>query len=529
MRVLVRAQGALCLSDWAEKSDLLETSDRLLARQRVSTEKETANMGKSQSKLVEYDTPVYWQMKKVYGQKCMQDMGKLIKYHGFPKEGTLSVKRLKAVKESVEEGSERQKGCCVKHMCEKCEQTVNCWIEEADRRERRAMQKELAGRREEKKVEKCEEKVNASHRSTNNSDISVSKHAPPPYPHYPVAELQAMKMDPDLDCSPPKRPTAPWAEPEWRRETEEEPEIIPETPNEEIEEEIVRRATPTKKRKTRQIVKEENVSVTAPMLEVSGPEGPIMVFRPWTVTDMREAMAHLPSPDEAGDKFSTELVTFCQEFSPTVHELRRLLAVKLGATSWHKVSGKLQKEDCELGHRDNADYRRAVEELAEAIKIAFPARVDTAKIGNCCQSRDESVQDYYNRLYLIFNKHSRLEEPDERGNQPDTWECHLRSWFLNGLRPEIVQAVKTSYIEWKSGRLSAVLAHALHAEEIQTVKKERVKAKTDREWQLAVVQAVSKPGGYSAQRNQQAKGGRGKRPGGRYPSETERNYERWGC
>lgn len=126
MRVLVRAQGALCLSDWAEKSDLLETSDRLLARQRVSTEKETANMGKSQSKLVEYDTPVYWQMKKVYGQKCMQDMGKLIKYHGFPKEGTLSVKRLKAVKESVEEESERQKGCCVKHMCEKCEQTVNC-------------------------------------------------------------------------------------------------------------------------------------------------------------------------------------------------------------------------------------------------------------------------------------------------------------------------------------------------------------------------------------------------------------------
>ncbi|XP_042584307.1 uncharacterized protein LOC122138010 [Cyprinus carpio] len=270
------------------------------------------------------------------------------------------------------------------------------------------------------------------------------------------------------------------------------------------------------------------------MLEVSGPEGPIMVFRPWTVTDMREAMAHLPSPDEAGDKFSTELVTFCQEFSPTVHELRRLLAVKLGATSWHKVSGKLQKEDCrrehcEWGHRDNADYRRAVEELAEAIKTAFPARVDTAKIGNCCQSRDESVQDYYNRLYLIFNKHSGLEEPDERGNQPDTWECHLRSWFLNGLRPEIAQAVKTSYIEWKSGRLSAVLAHALHAEEIQTAKKERAKAKTDREWQLAVVQAVSKPGGYSAQRNQQAKGGRGKRPGGRYPSETERNYERWGC
>ncbi|XP_059415289.1 uncharacterized protein LOC132151098 [Carassius carassius] len=212
--------------------------------------------------------------------------------------------------------------------------------------------------------------------------------------------MQAVKMDPDLDCSPPRRPTAPWADPEWRQETEEEPEISPETPNEEIEEEIVRRAPPAKKRKSRQTAKKENVSITAPLIEVLGPDGPVMVFRPWTMIDMKEAMAHLPSPYEAGDKFSTELVTFCQEFSPTVHELRRLLAVKLGATSWHKVSGELQKEDCRREH------------------------------------------------------------------------C-----------------------EWKSGWLSAVLAHALHAEEMQTAKKERVKAKTNREWQLTLVQAVSKPEG----------------------------------
>ncbi len=108
------------------------------------------------------------------------------------------------------------------------------------------------------------------------------------------------------------------------------------------------------------------------------------------------------------------------------------------------------------------------------------------------------------------------------GNRPETWECHLRSWFLNGLRPENVQAVKTSYIEWKNERLSAVLAHALHAEELQTAKKERVKAKTDKDLQLALVQAVSKPGGFSVQRNQQKGGRRGKRQGGR-------NFEKQGC
>ncbi len=270
--------------------------------------------------------------------------------------------------------------------------------------------KELAYRDDKKKEnEKCEEKVTASHKPTNRSDVSVFKHAPPPYYHYPVVELRALKVDPDLDCSPPKRPTAP-------QEEEEDPEAIPDTPNREVEEGRVLVAPPTKKIKTRQAVKEENVSIMAPMIEVSGPDGPMMVFRPWTVNDMKEAMAHLPSPEEAGDRFSTELVTFCKEFSPTVHELRRLLAVKLGASSWQKVSGRLQREDCrrehsDWEHRHNLEYRTAVEELAGGIRTSFPARVDTSKIGNCFQSREESVQDYYHHLYEVFNKHSGLDEP----------------------------------------------------------------------------------------------------------------------
>ncbi len=58
-------------------------------------------MGMSQSKLVKYDTPVYYQMKKYYGQKCMQDIEKLIKHHDFPEEGTLNLTKLKVVRDSV--------------------------------------------------------------------------------------------------------------------------------------------------------------------------------------------------------------------------------------------------------------------------------------------------------------------------------------------------------------------------------------------------------------------------------------------
>ncbi|KAL1256497.1 hypothetical protein QQF64_012042 [Cirrhinus molitorella] len=91
--------------------------------------------------------------------------------------------------------------------------------------------------------EKCKEKVNASHSITNLSDVCVSKHAPPPYHHYPVAEMQALKADPDLDCSPPRRPTATARNSstanraasgrgsieKWPDMTEEDPDVIPET------------------------------------------------------------------------------------------------------------------------------------------------------------------------------------------------------------------------------------------------------------------------------------------------------------
>ncbi len=98
----------------------------------------------SQSKLVKYDTPVYYQMKKHYGQKCMQDIEKLIKHHDFPKEGTLSLTKLKVVRDSVEQSSDKQPGCCckcVKHVCKRCEQTVDCWLKEADKREKKQVQK----------------------------------------------------------------------------------------------------------------------------------------------------------------------------------------------------------------------------------------------------------------------------------------------------------------------------------------------------------------------------------------------------
>ncbi len=46
-------------------------------------------MGISQSKFVKYDTPVYYQMKKHYGQKCMQDIEKINQASWFSRRGNI--------------------------------------------------------------------------------------------------------------------------------------------------------------------------------------------------------------------------------------------------------------------------------------------------------------------------------------------------------------------------------------------------------------------------------------------------------
>ena len=146
----------------------------------------------------------------------MIDIQKLIKYHDFPEAGTLSKIRLNVVEESVEKNKGKQRGCCVcvKHVCNNCERTIMCWVEEADRRERKQMQKELAFNAENVV---CVKTVSPEQNATNKQNECVSPHvteeatAPPPAyntNHYPVAEISALRLDLDLDRSRTPQRTA---------------------------------------------------------------------------------------------------------------------------------------------------------------------------------------------------------------------------------------------------------------------------------------------------------------------------------
>ncbi|XDV19529.1 hypothetical protein PO909_024985 [Leuciscus waleckii] len=223
----------------------------------------------------------------------------------------------------------------------------------------------------------CEKHATPAPTNERNVCVCVFPHvsapsaptAPPAYAgpqHYPERELAALKLDQDLDRSPPKQPKIETAaEPESESEQEEkkkaktekrprqpvkrkmtakrarpvqieseedtEDDAIYDTPNDE------QTSNAKKQMVLRSKVKSEPHSFTVPMVEVAGTDGAMMVHRPWNGTDLKECMAGLPNPEDAGDRFAGELIKFCQEFSPTTQELKRLVGMKLGAAKWQMV------------------------------------------------------------------------------------------------------------------------------------------------------------------------------------------------
>lgn len=71
--------------------------------------------------------------------------------------------------------------------------------------------------------------------------------------------------------------------------------------------------------------------------KLQDPKDQSWCFHPWSVKDLKEAVTHLPHPKVSRDKFAAELLVFCQEFRPTMQDVKCLLMLKLGAKDWQKV------------------------------------------------------------------------------------------------------------------------------------------------------------------------------------------------
>ena len=85
----------------------------------------------------------------------------------------------------------------------------------------------------------------------------------------------------------------------------------------------------------------------------------------------------------SGTAFAVQFEVFCREFMPTVSEIRRLLMKKLGPTDFAKIcrhcGGDLRLTSPDWDDAVNAAYINALNTLLNALRTAFPNKIDIAR------------------------------------------------------------------------------------------------------------------------------------------------------
>lgn len=158
---------------------------------------------------------------------------------------------------------------------------------------------------------------------------------------------------------------------------------------------------------------------------------------------------------------------FCQQYSPTLPEVRILLSKHLKPGEFAKIRTKTEGDqrprEADWNHADNAGYRNAVTDLCAAMREAFPRAVDISIIDATVQRTGEAPSDYIIRLQTVFDENSGVTRPaDYPGPLISTYEAHLKTYFIKGLQPYIKKGVMATCILPDINRLSEIINHAQH-------------------------------------------------------------------
>ncbi|XP_030018481.1 uncharacterized protein LOC115438785 isoform X1 [Sphaeramia orbicularis] len=447
---------------------------------------------------VDREAPIPKMMSKKYGEIVLDCADYWVSMGIFPKTGTLSIQKLNEMKEKLEkqwEAKKKDKRIKVRDykQWESCSKCVGMWLEEAECRDRRKNGKQLAG---------VGDEGGAVIGRTDNAS------APPPLYNTllsppPCVSVQAAKVDPDLDVCPPRRPINPHPLQVFSIDTSHpvptprapragvlpsSPLRMPDSTDPALMGGAADESLTSKTRSGRAYHHEGGPAGPStsqmPMVEVSGPDGPILVFRPWTFADLKENAAFLPNPVDDGAKFATELRTFCQEHRPTGVELRRLLGGKMGPSDLAKIRDKIPRDDLrvqqtEWAHAENAVYREAVEKLCTALTEVFPSRGSLTALRALKQRPDEAVEDFVCRAEEEFTKNSGLARPSPLGDSAGPWEKLLCQTMMDGFLKDIGTVIRSHYVGMAQVcRLEELVRHAHHA---QDVVRQRQKDRDDKQ------------------------------------------------
>ncbi|KAJ1168883.1 hypothetical protein NDU88_000795 [Pleurodeles waltl] len=211
-----------------------------------------------------------------------------------------------------------------------------------------------------------------------------------------------------------------------------------------------------------------------PMRETAGGK---LIHVPWHRSDIQSFTDDFPKLREKPIEWYQQTDRFVKLAKCLWEDLNTLFEIVVPADLWEDCKRAVGWPTSERERdRDTGAPSPMVMSLyykvIEHLKTKVAAKnVDWQKIDRTAQEAKESIHGYYERLLKAFKNYSGTETIEAKDM------LHFVFRFVEGLRPEISQMIKTHLICWQSKPIDEVLNYAKYCSDEIEVKQKRVKEK----------------------------------------------------
>ncbi|KAJ1124960.1 hypothetical protein NDU88_003403 [Pleurodeles waltl] len=211
-----------------------------------------------------------------------------------------------------------------------------------------------------------------------------------------------------------------------------------------------------------------------PMRETAGGK---LIHVPWHRSDIQSFTDDFPKLREKPIEWYQQTDRFVKLAKCLWEDLNTLFEIVVPADLWEDCKRAVgwptsePERDRETGAPSPmvmSLYYKVIEHLKT--KVAAK-NVDWQKIDRTAQEAKESIHGYYERLLKAFKNYSGTETIEAKDM------LHFVFRFVEGLRPEISQMIKTHLICWQSKPIDEVLNYAKYCSDEIEVKQKRLKEK----------------------------------------------------
>ena len=214
---------------------------------------------------------------------------------------------------------------------------------------------------------------------------------------------------------------------------------------------------------------------TYPMIQVANPNvapnqpPTILVYRTWTMEDVKKAVAGIASHKEDVEQFIEDMENARKSYHLNGQETQQIWMTALGS-DWYAVRGDWNPIGAggTVLSQDNQELSNRVRDLGDRVKTKYKKRANYTEIGRVKQKDDETFEDYRIRLTTAFKTHSGLVD---NGEATGPYQQQLKNALHAGSKDAIRGWVTKHYIGLSTGSLEEYVNHALHAEKVTKDKK----------------------------------------------------------